>query len=276
MSRILIVGCGYVGTALAELRVALEDEVWGLKRTAVESSSNRLVQADITAPETLAGLPADLDVVVFSASSGGFDDASYEQVYVRGVRNVIRALHDQRQRPRRFLFVSTTSVYGQTDGSIVNEDSPATPQIFAGTRMLEAEKQVLDSGFEPTILRLGGIYGPGRDRLIRSVREGSAVCYEDDPRFLNRNHRDDCAGALSHLIDLKTPRAIYLGVDHEPVGRSELLNWIADACGVQRPKVLPLSQAPVSRRPSNKRCSNQRLLDSGYVFRFPSYRSMKI
>jgi len=276
MKRILVIGCGYVGLELAKQRIKIGDTVFGLNRSERSHEGLLSIQGDVTRPNSLDELPEGLDAVVYSVSSSGFTDDHYRAAYVDGVRNVLQSLSSRGETGCRFLFVSTTSVYGQEDGSVVDEDSPTTPLIFAGQRMLEAERLVQESNFERVILRLGGIFGPGRERTVRSVLEGNAVCYTGDPRVMNRNHRDDCAGALSHLIDLEQPKELYLGVDHEPVLRNDLLNWIADSCAVPRPRVAPLHEAPKSSRPSNKRCSNRRLIESGYAFRYPTYRDMPL
>ncbi len=116
-------------------------------------------------------------------------------------------------------------------------------------------------------MRFGGIYGPGRDRLIREVKAG-ASCVADPPVYTNRIHRDDCAGVLRHLMSLRSPHVVYCGVDSEPAARCVVLDWLADRLGAPPPARLP----PDPSAARGKRVSNARLLESGYDFLYPSFR----
>ena len=98
----------------------------------------------------------------------------------------------------------------------MDETSETSPREFSGRRLLEGEQLFLQSPFPATIVRMAGIYGPGRTRLIDQVRRGEAICQTGEPRYTNRIHRDDCAGVLRHLMSLSSPDAMYLGTDHEP------------------------------------------------------------
>ena len=273
MANVLIAGCGYVGTVLGT-RLTLEGhDVWGLRRhTDALPSSIRPFVADLTVPETLEALPPGLDVVFYTASADASDDDSYRAAYVEGLRNLLHALDNQRQPLRRVLFTSSTGVYAQSSGAWVDETSPTEPAEFSGIRVLEGERLLLGGLFPATVLRLGGIYGPGRTRLIDRVRRGLAVCTDGPPLYANRIHRDDCAGALQHLMNVDQPDQIYLGVDHEPAEQCEVLRWLAAQLGVSPPGVEPPSGSEVRRHQSNKRCSNAKLVALGYVFRYSSFR----
>ncbi len=272
MTNLLIAGCGYVGSALARVCVERGDNVFGLRRNPVVLPSGVVaIAADLAVPRTLADLPAAIDVVVYAASPGGRDDAFYRTTYVEGLRNLIAALSAQRQAPRRTIFVSSTAVYGQTRGEWVDETSATEPDHFSGRRLLEAEAILRGSGLPGLVLRLGGIYGPRRTRLIDEVRQGRAAISAGGPRYSNRIHRDDCVGALVHLIDLAAPADCYLGVDSEPEDEAVVLRWLAGALGTSPPRVAGADQRRTPRS-GNKRCRNQRLIESGYAFRYPSYR----
>jgi nucleoside-diphosphate-sugar epimerase len=271
MSNLLIAGCGYVGSALARLRVERGDTVFGLRRNPVDLPSGVVpIAADLAVPRSLADLPAALDVVVYAASPAGRDDAFYRTTYVDGLRNLLAALAAQGQKPRRAIFVSSTVVYGQTRGEWVDETSPAQPTHFSGKRLLEAEALLHGSGLPGVVLRLGGIYGPRRTRLVDEVRQGRAAIARGGPRYTNRIHRDDCAGALDHLIDHAEANC-YLGVDSEPEDEAVVLRWLAGALGTSPPRVAGADQRRATRGGS-KRCRNALLLASGYAFRYPSYR----
>jgi len=282
MARILIAGCGYVGTALAERLVAEGHVVWGLRRhpEGLPPGVHPLA-ADLTDPGTLRNLPSGLECVVYMAAPDRLDDEAYRSIYVEGLSHVLDALQRQGQEPRRIFFTSSTVVYAQANGEWVDETSSTEPVHFSGTRMLEAERLLLGSPFPATILRLGGIYGPGRVGLIERVRRGEAVCADGPPLFTNRIHRDDCVGGLQHLMSLPQPEGLYLGVDHEPADECEVLRWLAAQLGVPPPRVGPPAglgprrqRGPPRprRRAGSKRCRNARLVASGYIFRYPTFR----
>src|SRR5688572_29162209 len=196
MANLLIAGCGYVGSALARARVARGDNVFGLRRNPVDMPSGVVpIAADLAVPRSLAELPAAIDVVVYAASPGGRDDAFYRTAYVEGLRNLIAALAKQGQAPRRTIFVSSTAVYGQSRGEWVDETSETAPEHFSGRRLLEAETLLRESGLPGVVLRLGGVYGPRRTRLIDEVRQGrgparrSARHRPQRPRRLRRRAR---------------------------------------------------------------------------------------
>jgi nucleoside-diphosphate-sugar epimerase len=272
MSNLLIAGCGYVGSALARARVERGDNVFGLRRNPVDMPSGVVaIAADLAVPRSLADLPKSLDVVVYAASPGGRDDAFYRTAYVEGLRNLIAALRAQGQEPSRTIFVSSTAVYGQARGEWVDETSETQPAHFSGQRLLEAEAVLRDSGLPGVVLRLGGIYGPRRTRLVDEVRQGRAAIARGGPRYTNRIHRDDCVGALEHLIDHAEPADCYLGVDSEPEDEAVVLRWLAGVLGASPPRVGGADQRRAPRG-ANKRCRNARLVASGYAFRYPNYR----
>jgi nucleoside-diphosphate-sugar epimerase len=248
---------------------AAGQEVWGLRRDpAGLPAPIRPLAADLGEPATLeclAGLAPD--AVVYVASADAFDEAAYRRVYVEGVRNLLAALAVR--PPARLLYVSSTGVYGQTAGEWVDERSPAEPGGFSGRCLLEGENLALGRGRPSVVVRFGGIYGPGRTRLVEAVRRGEA-CGDSPPRYTNRIHRDDCAAVLEHLLGLPSPEALYLGVDCLPAPECEVMDWLADALGVPRPP-RGGGSAPGPQR-GNRRCRNDRLLASGYRFRYPTYR----
>jgi nucleoside-diphosphate-sugar epimerase len=273
MANILIAGCGYVGTALGMRLVAAGHVVWGLRRSAEGLPPGiRHVAADLTAAETLQDLPPALDVVFYTAAPNGSDDAAYRAIYVDGLGHLLEALARQRQTPRRVLFTSSTAVYAQSSGEWVDETSPTKPGHFTGSRVLEGENLLLQGPFPAIVLRFGGIYGPGRTSLIVRVRQGVATCRDSPPLYTNRIHRDDCAGALHHLMMSPEPDSLYIGVDHEPADQCDVLRWLAAQLGAPPPRVEVSSGADTRRHRTNKRCRNAKLVASGYVFRYPTYR----
>ena len=273
MANVLIAGCGYVGTALGVRLAAARHRVWGLRRTCPGlPSSIEPFTADLSVPETLRELPRDLEVVFYTAGAASFSDSAYKSAYVDGLTHLLEALREQGQRPSRIFFTSSTGVYAQDAGEWLDERSPAMPSKFSGLRLVEAESALLGAGYPATIVRLGGIYGPGRTRLIEQVRNGTARLTEGRTCYLNLIHRDDCAGVLAHLMGMPHPDSMYIAVDNEPVERNALLGWIAEQLGLPKPPTASSEEATEPQRGGNRRFRNARLLATGYQFAYPSFR----
>lgn len=291
MSRILIAGCGYLGTGLGKHLASAGHEVWGLRRR-VELVPEPIhpIQADLQQVEALSQIPLGLDFIFYTAAADRSDDSAYRGAYVVGIAKLIEALQNQKQQPRRIFFTSSTAVYDQTGGEWVDEKSPTVPRDFAGNRLLEGEGLLIRGTFPATIVRLGGIYGPSRTRLIDQVRSRSALLTEGKVGYSNRIHQTDCVGVLRHLMLLQALEEVYLGVDHEPTEQNTVVRWLAHRMGVPEPvprsskgtDYLPKAQDASTFRPrgksapgferSNKRCRNDLLLRSGYSFVYPTFR----
>ncbi len=268
----MIVGCGYVGTRLG-VRLASEGHrVYGLRRDAAALPAPiEGIAADVTSPTGIGALPPDLEVVVYCLAAKSRDEARYRAAYIDGLGNTLRALRDEGQRPRRLIFTSSTSVYGQSRDEWVDEASPTHPTGFAGEIQLAAEGIALGSFIPATVLRLGGIYGPGRTGTIDRVRAGEPALGDG---YGNRIHRDDAAGALAHLVALEAPESIYLGVDSEPSRARDVSAWLVERLGLD-PAILegePSAGGAGRRGVGSKRCCNARLLESGYTFTYPNFR----
>ena len=271
---VLVAGCGDLGSALGVELAAAGEEIFGLRRHPEGlPAAIRPLTADLGDPATLAKLPA-VDTVVYCAAADRSTDEAYRAAYVDGVRNLLAAPPIRHHPPRRFIFVSSTAVYAQDDGAWIDESSPAEATHFRARRLREGEALVCAAASCGTLtatVRLAGIYGPGRTRLVDSVRSGRATYPPGPPRYANRIHRDDAASFLAHLLCLPQPAPLYLGVDDAPVDLREVLEWLADELGAARPQQ---QEAPAEAGPerSSKRCSNALLRASGYRFRYPTYR----
>lgn len=266
--RVLIAGCGYVGTELGLRLARVGHEVWGLRRNAGGLPPPiRPISADLLGPALVSRLPSVDRVVYAAAADTGAEDA-YRVAYVDGVRNLVAALGEARAPVDRFVFVSSTAVYGGRGGEWADEGTTPAPADFRGRMVLEGERRVEAGPFAPVVLRLGGIYGPGRGRLIERVRAGEARCSGGDPVWSNRIHQGDAAGAVAHLLTLDSPEAVYLGVDDEPSPICDVYRYVAELIGAPPPPEGTEARAPGS----NKRCSNARLKSAGYRFEFPTYR----
>ncbi|MDQ1348678.1 MAG: hypothetical protein QG573_2054 [Acidobacteriota bacterium] len=272
--RVLIAGCGDLGTALGLELAAAGDEVFGLRRhPGTLPATISPLAADLGDPGTLLQLPA-VDALVYCAAADRSTDEAYRAAYVDGVRNLLAAPPIQHSPPQRFFFVSSTAVYAQDGGEWIDERSPAEATHFRARLLLEGEALVRAATSPETatiVLRLSGIYGPGRTRLIDLVRSGRATYPPGPPRYANRIHRDDAAGALAHLLRIPAPEALYLGVDDAPVDLAEVLTFLAVELGAPLPR---LKEAPGEEGPerASKRCSNALLRASGYRLRYSTYR----
>jgi nucleoside-diphosphate-sugar epimerase len=267
--RVLIAGCGYVGTELG-LRLAAAEgfEVWGLRRrVGALPPGIRPIPADLLDAGLAGRLPV-VDRVVYAAAADASTPERYRDAYVRGTENLLAALQVVESPADRFIFVSSTAVYGDAEGEWVDESTAPSPESFRGAEVLEGERTAIGGSVPAVVLRLGGIYGPGRTRLIDRVRSGEARCSPGPPVWSNRIHRDDAAGALLHLLTLPATEPVYLGVDDEPSPICDVYRYVASLVGAPAPAVDPRE---VSERP-NKRCSNRRLRASGFEFAFPTYR----
>jgi len=269
-AQVLIVGCGDIGQRLAQCLPQDAYEVTGLRRNPPVDLPFLGYQAcDVTNAEALAEvLKQDFAVILISMTPSERSDSGYKQAYVQTCRNLVEGLNAQSLKPRLLIFVSSTAVYGQLDGSWVDENSATQPVGYSGERLLEAEVVIQNSGYTNAIVRFSGIYGPNRNRLIEQVRQGKA---SSSAHFTNRIHADDCARSLAHLIELnrrgETLAPVYLATDSAPASMLEVVTWLAEQMGVTE----FLSEAATNER-GNKRCSNQRLLDTGFVFRYPSFK----
>ncbi len=269
MANVLIAGCGYVGSALAERLSAAGHSVWGLRRNPSRlPACVHAIGADLARRQDLGtALPNNVDTVFFLAAADRSSEEAYRAIYVDGLANLIAAIESRELSPRRLFVTTSTAVYGQHDGEWLDEASATEPARFTGKLLLESEAVASQAAFSSTIVRFGGIYGPGRTRIIERVASGEAKCCLE-PHYTNRIHRDDCAAVLNHLMDLEQPEALYLGVDCEPADLSEVVAWIANRLGAAPPD----RAARPTEAAGSKRCRNTRLLASGYRFIYPGFR----
>jgi nucleoside-diphosphate-sugar epimerase len=207
---------------------------------------------------------------VYCAAATAADEAGYRAAYVDGLRRVLDWLAQHGQTPRRLLFVSSSSVYAQQAGEWIDERSPAEATGFSGRIMREAEQLALHSGIAASVVRLTGIYGPGRQWLLNQVRQGYRVASEP-PLYGNRIHVDDAAGLLAFLLQADARGLVledcYLGVDDAPAPLHEVVAWLRGQLGVSH-----WAEQSSVRRAGSKRCSNARARALGWTPEYPSYR----
>jgi nucleoside-diphosphate-sugar epimerase len=279
--RVLIIGCGYVGLPLARELVARGHEVFGVRRSAegageLAAAGIKPLVADIARAADLARLPGPFDWVVntVSSSRGGAED--YREVYLRGTQNLIGWLASS--PPRRFVYTSSTSVYAQTDGSVVDETSPAQPSSETSRVLVETENLLLtaarEKNFPAVILRVAGIYGPERGHLFQQFLRDEARIAGKGERIINMIHRDDVVGLIMAALEHGQAGAIYNAADDEPVTQLEFFRFLAGLVGKPMPPFATEAENAARKRGlTNKRVANRRVKSElGYEFRYPNFR----
>ena len=281
--KVLIAGCGDLGTEVGLRFAALGHRVVGLRRNAaVLPASIEGQSVDLSAHQPV--VPADTEIVIMAIAAGNPSPAVYRAAYVDGLQNLLDALDEAGVTPRRVLLVSSTAVYDVSDESWVDEQTPANPRPGTDAILLEAERMLHARIPAAVVFRLSGIYGPGRERLITQVRSGRTTA-SAAARHTNRIHRDDAAAAIVHLmLREEAPATLYLGVDSAPVRGGEVLAFLAEELGLPAPMpeapgapgattAAPTRPVPRdSQRGGDKRLRNQLLLGTGFTFSYPTYR----
>lgn len=231
-------------------------------------------QMDVTQADSVRDVLSQIierdkpSAVVYCVSAGETSVGAYQNAYDIGVRNTIASLPEE----TRLIFVSSTGVYHENSGEIVDESTPTDARLLSETQrfLLTGESSVRNRP-NSIVARLSGIYGPGRTRMIALAQAISSPYIIKELAFTNRIHVDDGARAILHLINLKDPEDIYCVTDSEPAANHAILTWIREAMSL--PPVPPQFVPDETQLPAtNKRIMNRRLCDSGFHFLFPTFR----
>ncbi|MCA8997751.1 MAG: SDR family oxidoreductase [Planctomycetaceae bacterium] len=263
----LIIGCGYLGKRVALRWLEQGDQVFALTRSPeharrLEEQRIAPIVGDVMDPGSLSSLP-NVDSCLYAVGFDRSGSYSKQQVYVTGLGHVLKALAS---KIRRLTYISSTSVYGQDHGELVDEESPCEPNSEGGRICLEAERLVRDSQIPATILRLSGIYGP--QRLIgrtEQLRQRQPLSGRPDA-WLNLIHVDDAASCVLTVADQTQAAPLYLVSDERPVQRGEFYGTFAQLVGAP-PPLFAEPDAPSL----GKRCQSQRLWEEFKIERqFPT------
>ncbi len=270
MKHLLIAGHGYIGRAVSRDFLAAGWQVTALSRSEADRGAPVAPlnehAADLSSAGSIAALADTIprpDAILHCASSGRGGPDAYRAVYLGGCRHLLDAFPGV-----PLLFTSSTSVYAQTDGSVVTEESPADPDRETGRLLRETEELVLSHG--GIILRLAGIYGPHRSIILKKFLAGESTLEEDGRRFLNQIHRDDAASAIHHAVTTPLGSGIYNVADSHP--RSQLDTFTALAGIFDRP-LPPSVPRDLGRKRgwTHKQVSNARLRATGWQPRHPDF-----
>ncbi|MBM4208163.1 MAG: SDR family oxidoreductase [Gammaproteobacteria bacterium] len=273
MAKILIIGCGKIGYDLAIKLTHDGHAVTGLKRMPPEAEGFGIdfIRADIAVATDVAKLDVDFDFVYFIVSPDKRDEVSYARVYETGLMLLLSHFR-QAKSHALWIFVSSTSVYGQTQGEWVDEDSETLPKTATAQLLLKAEQAVKVMNPANIIVRFSGIYGPGREYLLRQAMQ-RPVLQKTPPSYTNRIHQLDCVGILAFLLQQSLQgvqlESCYLANDDRPAPLWDVVSWLAEylACPT------PVEKALSHDSEQNKRCRNARIKRLGYRFFHPDYQS---
>ncbi|MES2660189.1 MAG: NAD-dependent epimerase/dehydratase family protein [Verrucomicrobiota bacterium] len=256
--KLLLIGNGYLGQAVSR---EFREQDWEVTAVSL-SGGDGSISCDVGDPEAVRKLPS-ADFIVHCAASGRGGAEAYQHVYVEGGRNLTTIFPEI-----PLLFTSSTSVYAQTDGSVVKEESPAVPDRDTGRLLLEAENIVLLSG--GIVTRLSGIYGPGRSVILKKFLNGEAVIEEDGRRFLNQIHRDDAARAIFHLATSGVRGEIFNVSDSTPLSQLGCYEKLAEMFARHLP---PSGPRDLNRKRgwTHKQVSNAKLRATGWSPHFSSF-----
>jgi nucleoside-diphosphate-sugar epimerase len=269
IEKLLHLGFGDLGMRLVHLLNPADYKITAICRSPREHNFDHLeiYNGDLFQQHSFTEiLQQPFDVIVLSMTPAARSLEAYQQAYVQTCDYLVNRLRSVNWRPRLILFVSSTSVYGQSMGEWINETSPAHPTKFNGNVLLQAEKLIGESDLPVCVVRFSGIYGPGRNRLIDQIKTGNLSASQ---AYTNRIHVNDCARVLAHLIQKQKQEKIeslYLASDSCPASLNEIHLWLAAQLGIKNPVISGEDKS------KGKRIDSQRLLQSGFSFLYADYK----
>ena len=292
--KILFAGCGDIGLrTITKLQTVGSDPVWQVlaMRRNLEKLPKSIdsVAGDVRDSDSFWRLLEDKNIyaLVVTLTPSDMSDEGYRDSYVMAAQSIKAAVEKCSRPPSLIIWVSSTGVYGQSEGEWVDELAAASPTSFRGKRLLEAENIIDSLSVASVVVRFSGIYGPGRNRLISQVKRGE-LAPKLPVAWTNRIHAEDCAGVIAHLLGKFSRGEFlekrYIATDNKPVPAHEMQHWLANEMGFESGENSKGSEhsssknnssemnQPIKPRAGSRRCSNQRLLKSGYEFLYPTYR----
>ena len=264
--RVAVLGAGYVGSAVARSLAADGAAVWAVSRRPRDFGAGVVAVAGNLTAGDVPGLPDRLDAVVLAVAPSGAADG-YAATYPPAARAAVALA--RASGARALAYTSSTGVYGGRDGAWVDEHSPRLATGGANEALVEAEDILLGSGLGGvTVLRVAGIYGPGRDPRPRYAQPGLLPLR--GTAWVNLAHRDDIVGAVrTALVQAGPPRVLNVA-DGSPVQAADIARWCAAAEG--RDPALLVFDGEAAPARSNQRVANAALVAAGWRAQYPSFR----
>lgn len=279
MVKVLIVGCGDLGGIVAKQLTQLGVHTVGVRRSEAKLDCITIIQADVTQLASLEPLKKiQPEILIYCVAANGQTDAQYKAQYVDGLRNVL-ATQSENSKLKHVFFVSSTRVYGQKTDAFIDENTTAIAADFGGERLLEAECLLKTLACSHTVLRLSGIYGAGRLRMLNLTAslKTSPENWPQQNSWTNRIHSDDAASFIVFLVikaleasqmsATPTIQSCYIVTDSSPATQYEVLSWIAGQLNIAVPTYVNF---PVKR---GKRLSNKAMLATGFKLRYPDFQT---
>jgi nucleoside-diphosphate-sugar epimerase len=265
----LIIGCGYLGRRVASLWLARGHEVCAMTRGRTDELRSLgivSVPGDVRELIDVGALPP-AETILYAVAPDRRGGQTPEEVWLTGLIHLTAVLQTWPTRPR-LIFVSSTSVYGQADGEEVDESALTEPAEESGRVLLAAEQFLRrDAWPGAVVLRLAGLYGPGRLIRSQSLLKGEPI-FADPDGWLNLIHVEDAAAAVVAADELARSGATYNVADGRPVRRRDFYTRLAGLIGAPPPSFAP----PAAPDPVNRRVNNRKMREElGVVPRYPSY-----
>ena len=269
--RVVVAGCGWLGTEIARALVARGDRVTGIRRD--PARAKELLQLgveplalDLAAAGAEARLPA-VDAVVACQAAGADGEAPYRAAYVTANAALLDAA--ARDGGRAFVYTGSTGVFGQRDGSDVDEATPPAPASPAAGVLVEAEALVRGASrgsLRTAVVRLSGLYGPGRAGIVERVRSGRHALGPGDGAWMNFCHRADAVAFVLAALDRGAPGGVYHASDARPARRREVVEWVSRRLGIEPPR----TDRSAPPGPDRRILSERTRRDLGVTLRYPS------
>ena len=275
--HVLVAGAGWLGSALCRELAGQGHRVTAVRRdparaAALASPGVTPVALDLCAPGAASYLPHDVDAVVACQSAGADGAEAYRRAYVDATRALLEMVHAS-GRPATLVYTGSTGVFGQRDGGDVDEESPPAPASPAAEVLVEAERlvQAADApGLRANLLRLSGLYGPGRNWPVERVRSGQIALGPGDGAWLNLCHLEDAVAAVVAVLERGAPGRVYHASDAEPVRRRDLVTWVAGRLGIPPPRLPSGGAGPTL--PDRRIHADRSRAELGISLRHPTFR----
>jgi nucleoside-diphosphate-sugar epimerase len=260
--HVLVAGCGWLGQAVAAALEAMGDRVTAVRRDPARAAALPFpaIAVDLAAPRAARKLPGDVDAVIACQSAAADSLEAYRDAYVRANETLLALAAS------RLLYTGSTGVFGQRDGSDVDEGTAPAPASATAEVLVEAERLVTAGG--GIVVRLSGLYGPGRTGVVDRVRSGAMALGPGDDAWTNWCHRYDAASAILAALERGRPGATYHASDAEPLRRREVVEWIAARLGIPPPR----SDRPPPSAVNRRILAGRSRAELGYSLRHASLR----